>query len=787
MTDTRAWPIRPKWHRFETPRSYARRQCQAAGVPFDFVERGLTSPAQPYTKRVWADEVAAAVTIEAAAGRPAGHYLRLKRISQPDPALDYPARWLCRLCAGGDHVEQIPHDRENWCLRHSGQLVWAGPGTTPESQPIVEFSSAQAKAERRFRRMVAAGRIDARLHTRVWEMVRDNARLTRRDSWQQIANESSHSEEASARASLFPEIVSVLMALSDCDNVERWRTLRSTALLRTDIGATIGTAYGATDVLVERIVLWLRPLRRMTVKTRFAPLRPPLDLVDPAAIIDAAASYPKWVQSNPLAITEWDWSRNSSARDPWGSDGVTKNAWWVCDQGHSWEASPFTRGYAVTRCPFCTGQKVWPGHTDLGTTRPDIAADWDTAPGRNVGDPDHTGPRSTRCIRWRCRRGHCWKATIRNRTVLHHHCPYCAGTRPIPGETDLATVRPDIARDWDPVRNNGVTPSTVSPGSSKKAWWRGSCGHSWRTGIYERTRTEGTGCPYCSNRSVLVGFNDIATTHPHMLAQWDVSNSRKPTEVTAGSAHRVSWVCDSGHVWQARIQSRIGGDAGCPFCANRSVLAGFNDLASVHPELADQWDRTHGVNGRKPTEVTSGSEFRASWVCDKGHAWRATVASRSGGQHSCPYCSGRRAIPGQTDLNTLRPDLAEEWDTSNELTPAQVTVSSNRKVAWVCSTGHKWRATISNRSKGSGCPCCAGQRAIRGETDLATLRPDLAAEWGANNPLTPQQVTRFSNRIVAWQCSNGHTWRAIIAQRSLGTGCPVCYRQGRRDAVIARS
>lgn len=147
MTDARAWPIRPKWHRFETPKSYARRQCAAAGIPFDYVERGLTTERQPYIYRVWADEAVVASTIEAAAGCSEGHVVRLKRIAQPDSTHIYPERFLCRLCAAGSHVEQIPHDRENWCLKHPGQLAWVGPGTTPESQVIIPYDRELANPD----------------------------------------------------------------------------------------------------------------------------------------------------------------------------------------------------------------------------------------------------------------------------------------------------------------------------------------------------------------------------------------------------------------------------------------------------------------------------------------------------------------------------------------------------------------------------------------------------------------------------------------------------------------
>lgn len=43
--------------------------------------------------------------------------------------------------------------------------------------------------------------------------------------------------------------------------------------------------------------------------------------------------------------------------------------------------------------------------------------------------------------------------------------------------------------------------------------------------------------------------------------------------------------------------------------------------------------------------------------------------------------------------------------------------------------GHTWKTGIANRVRGTGCPYCAGQVATPGVDDLATVRPDLAAEW----------------------------------------------------------
>ena len=425
-----AWAVRPKWHRLESPRSYLRRQCEAAGVPLEIAERGLTTRAQPYLNRVWAVEGAAAAIVEAGAGRPAGHYARLKGHAQPNPEGTYPERFLCRLCGAGERVEQIPHDRENWCLRHPGQMVWAGPGTPPTSQPVLPLDPAQAHAEHRFRRLVTAGRVSAQLHARVWEMVRDDAVLSRPHGSLLTRGMSADNREILGRALLYPVTVATLEVLSDKTTVERWRT-SSTKNLRAAIADDIPPVGGPADILIERIVLWLRPTRRATRPTRFASLYIPLDVVDAAAIIDVTAPYPLWVQRNPSAVAEWAWGLNDYTRNPWETRGMSRNAWWACDEGHMWEASPSTRGLALSGCPYCAGQRAWPGHTDLRTTHPDLAREWDKTRGRNAGDPNHVGANSSRRVKWRCRSGHRWEAPIRARVTKGLGCPYCDGTRAV--------------------------------------------------------------------------------------------------------------------------------------------------------------------------------------------------------------------------------------------------------------------------------------------------------------------------------------------------------------------
>lgn len=79
----------------------------------------------------------------------------------------------------------------------------------------------------------------------------------------------------------------------------------------------------------------------------------------------------------------------------------------------------------------------------------------------------------------------------------------------IKGKNDLETVNPELAAQWHPTKNGELTPDDVAPMSDKKVWWLGKCGHEWQAEI--SSRTQGHGCPYCSNQKILSGYNDLAT------------------------------------------------------------------------------------------------------------------------------------------------------------------------------------------------------------------------------------------------------------------------------------
>ena len=122
------------------------------------------------------------------------------------------------------------------------------------------------------------------------------------------------------------------------------------------------------------------------------------------------------------------------------------------------------------------------------------------------------------------------------------------------------------------------------------------------------------------------------------------------------------------------------------------------------------------------------------------------------------------------------------WEKNAGLTPADVMPGSNKKVWWKCSKGHEWKALVSGRTAGNGCPYCSGRYPIKGETDLQTVNPTLAKEWNyeKNTGLTPVDVTPGSKKKVWWKCSAGHEWQALVSSRNRGAGCPQCARGTRK-------
>ncbi len=282
-------------------------------------------------------------------------------------------------------------------------------------------------------------------------------------------------------------------------------------------------------------------------------------------------------------------------------------------------------------------------------------------------------------------------------------------------------------------------------------------------------RAAGRGCPYCSGKRVLAGYNDLATVRPDLAEQ--LVDKALATELNLGSNKKVQWRCGADHTWTTSPNKRTTG-RGCPYCAGKRPALGETDLATVRPDLtADLVDLAFG------TALTVNSNKKVWWRCSRGHQWEATVANRVNASSGCPYCAGKRAILGETDLATLRPDVAGQL--VDPALGSQLTVSSGRRVEWRCDLGHVYTSRVADKSAGAGCPFCSGKAVLPGFNDLATVRPDLAAQLG--DQILGTRLTVGSSKRVAWNCSLGHRYETAVHKRATrGDGCPYCSTPARR-------
>ncbi len=285
-------------------------------------------------------------------------------------------------------------------------------------------------------------------------------------------------------------------------------------------------------------------------------------------------------------------------------------------------------------------------------------------------------------------------------------------TELLPNENSLAKRFPDIAAEWDCEKNDGLTPDMFSYASNQKVWWKCKKGHEWQAAINARTGKAHSGCPICSNRIVLKGYNNLLSQNPELSKQWDQEKNGdlKPDQVTATSSKKVWWICDKGHSFEAKVYDRNKKNQGCPYCINLKFKPEYNSLAVLRPDLAEEWDYEKN-DPLTPRDVLCGGDKKYWWKCSKEpHSYLQNIGDRIQKSSQCPYCSSQKLLKGFNDFATKKPELLGLWnyEKNSDLQPDDVMEFSNKKVWWKCpDCGYEWKTAVCLVSSGSRCPKCS--------------------------------------------------------------------------------
>ena len=490
----------------------------------------------------------------------------------------------------------------------------------------------------------------------------------------------------------------------------------------------------------------------------------------------------------PDISKEWHPTKNGELKPSDVTAKSNRKVWWLCSEGHSYEARICNRTNLNRGCPYCSGNKTLEGYNDLKTwcllnNRKDLLREWDYD--KNMCDPSHISAKNSKKVWWKCSLGHEWDCTIGSRTYGRTTgCPYCSNPpkRVLYGYNDFETYcvnnhRGYLLEEWDYTKNKGFSPKEITYGSGKRVWWRCNRGHEWC--VAPAYRIKGAGCKVCSKTQtsfpeqaiayylaktyrvvqryreqgyeidIYLPDNKIGIEYDGMYYHDDTKKEREANKDAYYREQGISLI----HVKEDSHRSEVLNGVVYYVPSKKFYMnVNFNEMMLSLLSLVEQ---ITGLQADKDVDITR-DEFKI----------RKQYAS----------------VIKNSSVAAVNPELIPEWDVekNNGLTPECFSANAHIKVWWKCNEGHSWQAEIASRNRNLGCPFCAGQRTIQGQNDFESWcrnnNPNLLLEWDySKNEALPSEISKTSNKKYWWICSRGHEWQAVLANRTHGTRCPVCF------------
>lgn len=433
----------------------------------------------------------------------------------------------------------------------------------------------------------------------------------------------------------------------------------------------------------------------------------------------------------PIFLKEWS-SKNEISLHRASMYQEYKKYWWNCSKCNGeYRCSIPIRREVTNSCPYCNKEQILKGYNTLADQYPVLAKYWSS---KNELEPGNItlDPLENKRYLWKCVSCHMdFKSMFREVLKAYGEieiaglsdiCPYCTRELPNPQTESLNIVKPFLIEEWHKNISNSKPIEEFFPESEIKLWWKcRNCHGQFLARICDREENDDC-CPYCSGRTVLAGFNDLETVHPELLNEWSSKNIKKMSEVLANSTMLALWECHSCHgIFQKQINKRINEGHVCPYCSNKKVLSGFNNLDITHPELIPVWHPKNKISIKK---VTATSSKIVMWSCQKcKENYSESIRNRVQKNFECPYCSGKKILKGFNSFDVKYPHLMKEWDYLNNvllLNPSEISESNTKSVWWICQndSNHHYKMSIYKRiqcKKRSKEPCsiCKGRRRKR--------------------------------------------------------------------------
>lgn len=276
----------------------------------------------------------------------------------------------------------------------------------------------------------------------------------------------------------------------------------------------------------------------------------------------------------------------------------------------------------------------------------------------------------------------------------------------------------------------------------------------------------------------MIKISDLIKKEKNLIEMWNYEKNKNidVEKITSGSNKKVWWKCNKGHEWAARV-CNMSKSMNCPYCNSRKILKGCNDLATLFPKLAKEWD--YNKNKKDPSNYSKSAEDKVWWICPNGHSYICRIDTRARGVE-CPICDDKQILIGFNDIITLYPIIDEYWNyDKNKVKPWKLKKSDPNSYYWKCKIcGYEWQTKIGHIIRDfNGCRIC--NKSINLDYSKKVSNSKLEKEWDykKNINLKPEKVSINSREKAWWICPNGHSYSARISSRNYGSGCPYCSNQ----------
>ncbi|MCA4157722.1 zinc-ribbon domain-containing protein [Priestia megaterium] len=488
--------------------------------------------------------------------------------------------------------------------------------------------------------------------------------------------------------------------------------------------------------------------------------------------------------TNKKIASEWHPTKNGGITPEKITKGYSKTVWWQCEHKHEWKTSPYNRTKHKSNCPYCSG-KLATTDNNLGIKYPHLAKEWHPDKNRKL-TPYDVLPGSNKRAWWLCEKDHEWQTIIIQRVRSNSGCPYCAGQRATE-ENNLLKNHPEIAKQWHPDKNKGLTSEDIAPASSKKVWWLCEKGHSYQQTVHKKT-LRNYGCPFCSNRKIIASENSLAVIHPELAKEWHPTKNGEllPDELAPTSGKKVWWKCsyNPSHEWESYISNRQRG-VGCPSCANEQQSSFAEQLLFFHFEKIFKETKNRFlicIDGKDYEldifipELKLGIEFDGYWHHleerikrdeDKNNMLKERginlIRIRN---FNLPKIEKHGAFiieyEKENTYNLIFEELKKIIINNFRLDQEQLKAIINLNVENI----EQDKIQVYSQYVGK-----------RKENSIANTHIELSKQWHPtkNGELSPYHCTHGSNKKVWWQCNQGHEWQAMIVSRTnRRQGCPFC-------------